>query len=125
MITVRCKGDFKKLNSFLEKGANLVNLGTLDKYGREGVRALQASTPELSGRAKQSWGYRIIRKKGGVSLEWFNDDIEGGYNVIILLQYGHATKNGYFLEGRDIINPTMRPIFDKIAKDAWEEVLRT
>lgn len=122
MINIRQKGDFKNLSSFLEKTKEKLNLGLLDKYGREGVAALQAATPKDTGKTSESWYYKIERKNGSVSLTFHNSNQNKGVPIAIILQYGHATVNGGYVEGVDYINPALRPIFDKIAEEAWKEV---
>ncbi len=122
MINIRQKGDFKNLSSFLEKTKEKLNLGLLDKYGREGVAALQAATPKDTGKTSESWYYKIERKNGSVSLTFHNSNQNKGVPIAIILQYGHATGNGGYVEGIDYINPALRPIFDKIAEEAWKEV---
>lgn len=122
LITVEQHGGFKKANSWLEKCLELVNFGWLDKYGRQGVEALSQATPKDTGRAATSWSYKIVREADVVRLEWHNDDIESGFPVVIGLQYGHATKNGSWVEGTDFINPALRPIFDEIARKISKEV---
>lgn len=122
MINIRQKGDFKNLSSFLEKTKEKLNLGLLDKYGREGVAALQAATPKDTGKTSESWYYKIERKNGSVSLTLHNSNQNKGVPIAIILQYGHATGNGGYVEGVDYINPALRPIFDKIAEEAWKEV---
>lgn len=122
MINIRQKGDFKNLSSFLEKTKEKLNLGLLDKYGREGVAALQAATPKDTGKTSESWYYKIERKNGSVSLAFHNSNQNKGVLIAIILQYGHATGNGGYVEGVDYINPALRPIFDKIAEEAWKEV---
>lgn len=122
MITFRHKGDFKKTYSFLEKALEVISVGFLDKYGREGVEALSRNTPKDSGLAASSWYYRIIRDGKRVSIEWCNSDIENGVNVAVILQYGHATKNGGWVEGIDYVNPAIRPIFERIAEESWKEM---
>lgn len=122
MINIRQKGDFKNLSSFLEKTKEKLNLGLLDKYGREGVAALQAATPKDTGKTSESWYYKIERKNGSVSLTFNNSNQNKGVPIAIILQYGHATRNGGYVEGVDYINPALRPIFDKIAEEAWKEV---
>lgn len=122
MINIRQKGDFKNLSSFLEKTKEKLNLGLLDKYGREGVAALQAATPKDTGKTSESWYYKIERKNGSVSLAFHNSNQNKGVPIAIILQYGHATGNGGYVEGVDYINPALRPIFDKIAEEAWKEV---
>lgn len=122
MINIRQKGDFKNLSSFLEKTKEKLNLGLLDKYGREGVAALQAATPKDTGKTSESWYYKIERKNGSVSLTFHNSNQNKGVPIAIILQYGHATGNSGYVEGVDYINPALRPIFDKIAEEAWKEV---
>lgn len=124
MITFKQKGDFKKMNSWLERLLEYINLGGLDKYGRRGVEALSNATPVKTGLAAHSWRYEIVRTNGCTSIEWHNDDIEGGYNVALLLQYGHGTRNGGYVVGIDYINPAIRPIFEEIAESAWKEVTK-
>lgn len=121
-ITVFAKGSFRKTNSFLERAAEQVKLGTLNKYGREGVKALSDATPEDTGKTKDSWSYEISRGDGYAILSWHNSNVVEGANIALLLQYGHATRSGTWVEGTDYINPAMKPIFDKLAKDAWEEL---
>jgi hypothetical protein len=94
----------------------------LDHYGRLGVDALARATPMDTGLAASSWGYRLIDDRNGPTLEWYNDDIEGGFSVVIGLQYGHGTRGGTYVQGRDFINPAIQPIFDSIAQDIWKKV---
>lgn len=122
MISFRQKGDFSKLNHFLEKSKNVIKLGMLDKYGRAGVAALSSATPVDTGLTAQSWIYEIKRQNGSVSLVFHNKNLNKGVPIAIVLQYGHATRNGSWVKGRDYINPAIQPIFDKLAKEAWEEV---
>lgn len=124
MITFSAKGDFKKLTGYLERVKNAVRLGDLDRYGREGVAALKAATPKDSGETADGWYYEIRRSNGAVSISFGNSNIVNGTPIAIILQYGHATKNGGFVEGRDYINPAIQPIFDRIARDAWREVTK-
>lgn len=122
MITFRQKGDFSKLTRFLEKAKESVRLGDLDKYGREGVAALASATPVESGLTANSWYYEIERKKGSASITFYNSNVQNGILIAIILQYGHGTGTGGWVQGRDYINPAIQPIFDKIANDAWREV---
>lgn len=124
MITFRHKGDFSKFNRFLEKAKEAVRLGDLDKYGREGVAALSSATPVDSGLTASSWYYEIERKNGSASITFHNSNIQNGVPIAIILQYGHGTRNGGWVQGRDYINPAIQPIFDKIANDAWREVTK-
>lgn len=122
MIRFRQKGDFSKATSFLEKAKHVVRQGLLDRYGREGVRALRSATPTDTGLTASSWYYKIVNRSGFAKITFCNSNIQNGVPIAILLQYGHGTRNGGWVEGRDYINPAIRPIFDKLANDAWEEV---
>lgn len=124
MISFRQKGDFSKLTSFLEKAKNAVKLGDLDKYGREGVAALASATPVDSGTTANSWYYEIENKNGSAVISFNNSNIQNGVPIAIILQYGHGTGTGGWVEGRDYINPAIQPIFDKIAENAWREVTK-
>lgn len=124
MITFRQKGDFSKLTGFLEKAKQAVRIGDLDKYGREGVAALKSATPIDSGKTAESWYYEIINKDGSSTIAFNNSNIQNGVPIAIILQYGHGTRNGGWVEGRDYINPAIRPIFDKIVNEAWREVTK-
>lgn len=125
MISFRQKGDFSKLTRFLERAKEAVHLGDLDKYGREGVAALASATPVDSGKTATSWYYEIENKKGQVSIRFNNSNIQNGVPIAIIIQYGHATGTGGWVEGRDYINPSIRPIFDDIANKVWREVTKS
>ena len=124
-ITLTQTDGFSKANKFLERLLNKVKLGDLDRYGRRGVEALAAATPKDTGLAASSWSYTINRsEKDVVTIEWHNDDVEHGFNVVLGVQYGHATKSGSWIDGVDFINPAIRPIFEEIKEDLWREVTR-
>lgn len=125
MIRFRQKGDFSKLTSFLERAENFIHLGNLDKYGREGVAALASATPVDSGITASSWYYEIVHNKNSVSIRYNNSNIQNGVPIAIILQLGHGTGTGGWVEGRDYINPAIQPIFDKIADNAWREVTKS
>lgn len=122
MISFRQKGDFSKLTKYLERVKEAVHVGDLDKYGREGVAALASATPVDSGNTANSWYYKIENKKEYASITFYNSNIQNGVPIAIILQYGHGTRNGGWVQGRDYINPAIQPIFDKIAESAWKEV---
>ena len=124
MISFRQKGDFSKLTRFLERAKNLVHLSDLDRYGREGVAALASATPVDTGKTAASWYYDIKINKESASITFNNSNIQNGVPIAIILQYGHGTRNGGWVEGRDYINPIIQPIFDKIAEEAWKEVTK-
>ena len=124
MITFRHKGDFSKTSRFLERAKEAVRLGDLDRYGREGVTALASATPVDTGLTANSWQYKIERSKGSVSISFHNTNIQNGVPIAIILQYGHGTRNGGWVEGRDYINPAIQPIFERLANEAWKEVTK-
>ena len=124
MISFRQKGDFSKLTSFLEKAKESVKIGDLDKYGREGVAALSSATPIDSGKTANSWSYEITNKNGSVTISFNNSNIQNGVPIAIILQYGHGTKNGGWVQGIDYINPAIQPVFDEIVDKAWREVTK-
>lgn len=124
MISFNQKGDFKKFNSYLERLEEVIKMGKLNKYGEEGVSALASATPVDTGLTASSWQYKINRQKGSVSISFENTNVNNGECIAILLQYGHGTRNGGYVQGRDYINPAIQPLFDKIAEEAWKEVTR-
>jgi hypothetical protein len=122
MIKITHKGDFSKLNNYFERLKEVVKVGDLDKYGQEGVAALESATPKDTGKTARSWRYDIERSSNSVSISFSNTNIQNGVPIAIILQYGHATGNGGYVQGRDYINPAIQPLFDKIAENAWKEV---
>ena len=124
MIKLRQQGDFSKITGYLEKVKHAVHLGVLDKYGREGVAALASATPVDTGLTASSWYYEVFHSNGRVVLSFWNSNIQNGVPIAIILQYGHGTRNGGWVEGRDYINPAIQPIFDKIVNEMWREVTR-
>ena len=123
-VSFNHKGDFSKTIDFLTKLSKGVNPGILDKFGREGVEALSRSTPIESGVTAESWNYKIKSSGNVTSISWYNSNIVNGVSIAVILQYGHGTQNGGWIEGRDYINPAMRPIFDKLAEEAYKEVTK-
>lgn len=124
MITFRQRGDFSKLTRYFERVKEAAKIGILDKYGREGVAALSSATPVDSGVTASSWYYEIERQNGSVTINFLNANINKGVPIAIILQYGHGTGTGGWVQGRDYINPAIQPIFDKIAENAWREVTK-
>ena len=124
-IRFKQHGNFSKTEKFFERCKNLFKLGVLDKYGREGVNALSMATPTDTGKTASSWRYEVINNKGNLSVNWYNDEVtRDGTPIAILVQYGHATRNGGYVRGQDFINPAIRPVFDKLADDLWKEVTK-
>lgn len=124
MITFRQKGDFSKLTRYLERVKEAVKLGNLDKYGREGVAALASATPIESGKTASSWYYEIENSNGSATISFYNSNVNNGVPIAIILQYGHGTGTGGWVQGRDYINPAIQPVFDRIAEEAWREVTK-
>lgn len=124
MISFRQKGDFSKATRWFENLKQIAHLSILDKYGKEGVAALASATPKDSGLTANSWGYTIERSSGSAKIIFENSNVNEGVNIAIILQYGHGTGTGGWVEGRDYINPAIQPIFDRIAEEAWEEVTK-
>lgn len=122
MIKIKQKGDFKKTSVFFARLKNLFDTGLLDKYGKEGVEALKKSTPVDSGKTAESWRYKIKILKTGLKIEFFNDNVIDGVNIAILIQYGHYTKTGGWVIGRDYINPAVRPVFDRLNEEISRKV---
>lgn len=122
-IRVRVRGDFSKTERLFAKLKGQNRWDILQKYGEKGVNALRSATPVDTGLTASSWYYEIVEQNGRVMLRFCNSNIQNGWAPIaILLQYGHASRNGSWVEGRDYINPAIQPIFDKLAIDAWKEV---
>lgn len=122
MIRINHKGNFKNIEKFLkQKPSKLIN-DILNKYGQEGVNALSSATPIDSGETARAWSYEIQNTKGHATITWNNSNVVSGVNIAIILQYGHATGNGGYVQGRDYINPAMRPVMDKILENLWKEV---
>lgn len=123
MITFKHKGNFEKSSRFLAALRKIKMDNIIRKYAEQGVAALRAATPKDSGVTAESWKYEIVQKAGGFSIYWTNDNVtREGTPIVILLQYGHGTANGEFVEGRDFINPAIRPIFENIEINLWKEV---
>lgn len=123
-IKVTTRGSFRNTEDFLKRMKQRQEFKVLYKYGAIGVAALRGATPVDSGLAASSWYYEIVDKPGYFAIHWYNGDVENGFHVAAMLQYGHATRGGGWIEGRDFINPAMRPIFDQMVSDMWKEVTR-
>lgn len=116
------RGNFNNTERFFKRARKMDFFRNLEKYAQEGVAALSSATPVDSGLTAASWDYEIVKKKGSISIYWTNSNINAGVPIAVILQYGHGTNNGGYVQGRDYINPAIRPVFDKIADNAWKEV---
>lgn len=124
MIKITQKGDFSKVEMFLERLKEGFNKSIFDKYGRMGVEALRNATPVDTGLTASSWSYQINYSSNSVTIEFHNSHINKHVNIALILQYGHGTGTGGWVEGRDYINPALQPIFDQMAEEAWREVVQ-
>lgn len=122
MITFRHKGDFSKTRRYFERIKEVAKLSILDKYGQIGVNALASATPVESGLTASSWYYQIEHRSGGDAIAFYNSHVNKGVQIAVILQYGHGTGTGGYVQGRDYINPAIQPVFDKIVQDVWREV---
>ena len=122
-ITIKVRGDYSRTKQFLERVKEVMHRGNLDKYGQMGVDALASATPMDSGETASSWNYRIKHTANGASIEWYNTHNVDGVSIAVILQYGHAAKDGHFIQGVDYINPALRPVFETIAEESWREVI--
>lgn len=125
MISFKHTGDFSKTTKFLERAKRGDYLKVLDKYGKEGVKALSSATPVDSGTTANSWSYKIEKGNSSTKISFLNSNVNKGVPIAIILQYGHGTRNGGYVQGRDYINPAIQPIFDRIANEAWKEVTKS
>jgi len=121
-ISVTSHGDFNIIETFLKKVSTGDFYSRLDSWGQAGVEALSRATPSESGKTAQGWKYRVIKSRVYPGVEWYNTHVNGNVNIAVLIQYGHGTGTGGYVQGIDYINPAMRPLFEKIADDIWKEV---
>ena len=121
-IKITVSGDYAKTERYLTDLNKGIQFNNLDRYGQAGVDALSSATPLDSGETASGWGYRIKKRKDSVVIEWTNSNVVDGVPIAVILQYGHGTRNGGYVQGRDYINPAIRSIFDQIVADVWKEV---
>lgn len=122
MLSIKQRGNFKKTEKYLRKSFGKDYTSQLARYGELGVVALSSATPVDTGKTAASWYYKVLKNKSGYTIAWYNSGIENGFSVAVMLQYGHATKSGTWVEGIDYINPALKPIFEDLANKAWKEV---
>ena len=123
IVSVHTSGDFAKTEGFLHRIVQRHYRNKLNHYGEMGVQALKGATPRDTGLTAESWTYEIAEEGDRLALYWKNNNRQNGALVAILLQYGHGTRNGGFVEGIDYVNPALKPIFDQMAREVWKEVI--
>lgn len=121
-FSIKSRGSFDRTEAFLKKLSKLDVRSVLEAEGQKGVKALEAATPADSGLAANSWSYEVSQNGSKWTVTWHNSDIENGFPVAIMLQYGYGTGTGGYVHGRDYINPALRPIFDEISQTVWKAV---
>ena len=124
MVSFSHKGKFTKLTRYLTSVKEAAKFVNWDAFGKEGVAALASATPVDTGKTANSWSYKVTIANNRVTISFYNTNIQNGVPIAIILQYGHATRNGGWVEGRNYIDPAIQPIFDKLANQAWREVTR-
>lgn len=124
MITIESQGEWKLTRNWFDRMTKLDLALIMNQFGREGAAALASATPSRTGATAKSWNYEVTRKGNNWKITWTNSNVNKGANIAVLIQYGHGTRNGGYVVGRDYINPAIRPVFDKIAQKAWKEVTR-
>lgn len=123
MINFQHSGNFDNITRFLEQMSKRDAMSILNKYGKRGVELLRAATPVDTGETADSWGYEAVRENDRYKIYWTNSNIQDGVSIAIILQYGHATKNGGYVEGIDYINPVLEEVFEDMAEELWKEVV--
>lgn len=121
-ISFKQRGSFNNMERFLSRMQNLDIRSIVEPYAKQGVEALRSATPVDTGLTAESWNYEIETDGGTVTIVWTNSNIENGFPVAVMLQYGYGTGTGGYVQGRDYINPALRPIFDQIADGVWKVV---
>ena len=124
MIQCVIKGDFKKTHNFLKRVCKLDFESLLEKYAEEGVKALRSATPVRTGKTAASWDYEIVKEPNKISIFWTNSNIDSGVPIAVIIDTGHGTGRGSYVQGRHFISPAIQPVFDKIAEAAWKEVMK-
>lgn len=124
MFKITQRGDWSKTTEYLKRVNRAFYTGVFDRYGQEGVNALASATPIDSGATASSWSYKVTRENGKISIHWTNSNVNDGVNIAVILQYGHGTGTGGYVEGVDYINPALVPIFTEMIESLWKEVTR-
>lgn len=123
-ISFKHTGNFSKTLQFLNLVTSRNYLNKLNKYGLEGVEALAKVTPKRTGLTAASWTYKITEENGKITMSWFNTNVKNGVQIAVILDYGHGTGRGTYVQGRHYISPAIQPVFDRIANDVWKEVTK-
>lgn len=123
MISVQQKGDFSRIEKFLSKMKTRDAKALLERYGQRGVSLLADATPKDSGKTASSWGYKIETSSGRYNIIWTNSNVNKGVNIAMIIQYGHGTRQGAYVQGIDYINPATQKVFEEMAEELWKEVV--
>lgn len=123
-IKLTTKGNWSETTRYLQRMQSAQAFAVLEKYAQQGVVALSAATPTETSETANSWTYEIVRKKGYYAIHWRNTHVEDGVPIAVILQYGHATGTGGYVQGRDYIMPAIQPIFDAMIDEIWREVTK-
>lgn len=123
MIKFKHKGNLKKTTNFLKKASKFDHMSVLNNYGRRGVAALASATPTDTGETALSWYYKLRSENGKYYIEWHNSNVVTGVVIAVILQYGHATSSGGYVQGIDYINPALSPVFENVINDVWREII--
>lgn len=123
MVSIKHRGSFSKTTKFLTHAKSNTIYQIMRKYGELGVSRLESMTPVDTADTAHSWSYKLKVGERSAKITWSNSNFNDGAQIAILIQYGHTTKNGGWIEGRDYINPALRPVFDQMANEVWKEVV--
>lgn len=124
IVSVTQKGNFRKTEGLLRHLVGFHYGHKMRVYAEKGVQALKAATPRDTGATAEAWSYEIVESEGRTAVYWRNSNVVNGVPIAVILQYGHGTRNGGFVEGIDYINPALKPVFEQMAQEAWKEVVR-
>ena len=122
MIAVKSKGSFKNTERFLKNASNADIERILRKYAEIGVKALSDATPKRTGLTASSWSYEIKKEENVWKIYFINTNIQNGINIAVIIDHGHGTSNGGYVQGANFITPAIKPVFDDIANMAWGEI---
>lgn len=124
MLSIDQKGDFSKTLNFLKRAKKIDELNLFEKAGQAGVKALSEATPKNTGKTADSWYYKIVKESGRTTINWLNKNVNDGVVIAVILQYGHGTGTGGYVQGTDYVNPAIKKVFEDLVAELWKEVTR-